>query len=152
MKRAWGQGAPCSARSALWPGGCPFKRSGGAGARGRRARCHGTRAAGAAGPLGSLVSSCLRQCRGCAALGLQRLGLDWPVTTSARSLLPVPPAGVELLPRPPLQDTLRSPRERARHLQLLPSEPNFCAGFGLADPEQRTARSWGGGLAGLASL
>lgn len=87
MKRAWGRGPPCSARSAWWPGGCLFKRSGGVGARGRQARCHGTRTAGAAGPLGSLVSSCLRQCRGCAALGLQLLGLAWPATTSTRSLV-----------------------------------------------------------------
>ncbi|KAM7331092.1 hypothetical protein ACRRTK_010281 [Alexandromys fortis] len=68
--------------------------------------------------------------------------LGRPLLARAR-LLPVSPAGVEL-PRPPLRDARRGPRERARHLQLLPGEPNFCAGFGLADPERRTALSWGG--------
>lgn len=76
--------------------------------------------------------------------------LSRPLLARAR-LLPVLLAGVELLPRPALQDARSGPRERARYLQLLPGEPNFCAGFGLADPERRTARSWGGVPTGSAS-
>lgn len=117
-------------------GGCLFKRSRGAGARGRQARCHGTGAAGAAGPLGSLVSSRLQQRKAVQLLGSSARGwFGRPLPEC--SLLRVSPAGVELLRCPPQREARRrGPRERARRLQLLPGEPNFCAGFGLEAPKR----------------
>ncbi|XP_072879576.1 uncharacterized protein [Chlorocebus sabaeus] len=50
----------------------------------------------------------------------------------------------------PAADRRTAPASRAPH-QLLPDEPNFCAGFGLAEPERRAARSQGGGQGGSAS-
>ncbi|XP_063663390.1 uncharacterized protein LOC134809620 isoform X3 [Pan troglodytes] len=50
----------------------------------------------------------------------------------------------------PSADRRAAPASRALH-QLLPDKPNFCAGFGLAEPERRTARSPGGGQGGSAS-
>lgn len=57
-----------------WRRGCLFKRSGGAGPGGRRARFHGTVAEEAAGRLGSQVASRSRRSRGAHLGGPGRLG------------------------------------------------------------------------------
>ncbi|XP_025233154.1 uncharacterized protein LOC112619377 [Theropithecus gelada] len=144
-RRAWG--TPSSASRPRWRRGCLFKRSGGVGAGGRRARFHGTGAAGAAGPLGSLGFSRSRRSRGMQLSGHRASG--------ARPAAPLAlPAASDACrgqtTAVPAADRRTAPASRALH-QLLPEEPNFCAGFGLAEPERRAARSRGGGQGGSAS-
>nr|XP_021514928.1 uncharacterized protein LOC110562509 [Meriones unguiculatus] len=97
-------------------GGCLFKRSRGAGARGRQARCHGTGAAGAAGPLGSLGSSRLQQSKAEQLVGYSARGwFGRPLPECP--LLRVSPAGVELPRYPPHRET---------HVAVHESEPGTC--------------------------
>lgn len=63
----------------------------------------------------------------CSSLATAPRGLLWPLLPGSQS--PVTPGGAEPLPRPPQGDAPRRPASPA--LQLLPGEPNFCAGFGL---------------------
>ncbi|XP_011800024.1 PREDICTED: uncharacterized protein LOC105513691 [Colobus angolensis palliatus] len=144
-RRAWG--TPSSALRPRWRSGCLFKRSGGAGAGGRRARFHGIGAAGAAGRLGSLGFSRSRRSRGMQLSGHRASGARPgapPALPAASDACWGQAAAV------PAADRRTAPASRALH-QLLSDEPNFCAGFGLAERERRAARSPGGGQGGSAS-
>nr|XP_031310412.1 uncharacterized protein LOC116147074 [Camelus dromedarius] len=122
VRRARGWGAPSSA-SPWWRRGCLFKRSRGAGPGGLRARFHGTKAAGAAGPWGSQVSSRSRRSKGAHLAGPGASGAG-PASAPELSQSAVLPSGAELLPRPAQGDAPRRPREprtptSVRRAQLL---------------------------------
>lgn len=123
-----GGGGASGSLSPWWRSGCLFKRSVGAKAGARRARFHGTGAAGAAGPRCSLGSSRSRWSRGAqlSCHGASGAGPAappaLPVATDAQcGRAAAAPTSARHTPPP------REPRT-----QLLPREPNFCAGRGLA--------------------